>query len=107
MREKTGHAPRFRRVIEEEIHKARSGVVLWSATSIASDWVIEEASKGNERGILLPVLIEKVRPPMDFRSTHAADLVGGMGRGCAAIGTLIGTAAKDGLPYVWIAPGEF
>jgi formylglycine-generating enzyme len=118
---------KFRRVIEEEINKARCVVVLWSATSIESDWVIEEAAEGNERGILLPVLIEKVRPPMGFRSTHAADLVRWEGDLAAPpferlrgdIATLIGAAApateraeactspKDGLSYVWIAPGEF
>src|ERR1700683_859042 len=65
---------KFRRVIEEEIHKERCVVVLWSAPSVKSDWVIDEASEGKERGILLPVLIEKVRQPMGFRSTHAADL---------------------------------
>src|SRR5580692_9079707 len=89
---------KFRRVIEEEINKARCVVVLWSATSIESDWVIEEASAGNERGILLPILIEKVRPPMGFRSTHAADLVGwesdlaasSFERLCGDIATLIG-----------------
>lgn len=118
---------KFRRVIEEEIHKARCVVVLWSATSIESDWVIEEASEGSERGILLPVLIERVRQPMGFRSTHAADLVGWEGDLAAPpferlrgdIATLIGatvgptvqveawTSPKDGLRYVWIPPGEF
>jgi len=124
---------KFRRVIQEKLDKARCVVVLWSANSIESDWVIEEASEGNDRGILLPVLIEKVRPPMGFRSMHAADLTNWEGgaaapaflRFCADIAPLIGapvtapTAAKalptttappnpkDGLPYVWIAPGEF
>jgi formylglycine-generating enzyme required for sulfatase activity len=114
---------KFRRVIEEEINKARCVVVLWSATSIESDWVIEEASEGKERGFLVPVLIEKVRPPMGFRGTQAADLVGS-GGGLAApafqrlrgdIATLIGVARpgearispRDGLRYVWIPPGEF
>src|ERR1700733_9064369 len=111
----------FRRVIEEEINKARCVVVLWSATSIESDWVIEEASEGKESGILLPVLIEKVRQPMGFRSMHAADLVGWEGDLAAPqferlrgeIAALIGPAAvgrpgesrtnpKDGLRYVWI-----
>jgi formylglycine-generating enzyme required for sulfatase activity len=118
---------KFRRVIEEEIHNARCVVVLWSATSVESDWVIEEASEGKARGILLPVLIEKVRPPMGFRSTHSADLVGWEGDLAAPaferlrddIVTLVGAAAgatvqaeartnpKDGLAYVWIPPGEF
>jgi hypothetical protein len=44
-------------VIEEEIGKARCVMVLWSATSVLSDWVNDEARAGNERGILVPVLI--------------------------------------------------
>jgi hypothetical protein len=63
-------------VIEEEIGKARCVVVLWSATSVRRDWVNDEAREGNERGILVPVLIENVRPPLGFRSMHAADLTG-------------------------------
>src|ERR1700688_3226280 len=43
---------KFRRVIQEELDKARCVVVLWSANSIESDWVIEESSEGNDRGIL-------------------------------------------------------
>jgi formylglycine-generating enzyme required for sulfatase activity len=66
----------FRQVIQEQLDKARCVIVLWSATSIASEWVIEEASEGNDRGILVPVLIANVRPPLGFRSMHAADLTG-------------------------------
>jgi hypothetical protein len=54
-------------------------VVLWSAASVASDWVIGEASEGKERQILVPVLIESVRPQMDFRSIQTADLAGWRG----------------------------
>jgi hypothetical protein len=63
-------------VIEEQIDQARCLVVLWSATSIRRDWVNDEAREGNERGILVPVLIENVRPPLGLRSMHAADLTG-------------------------------
>ena len=61
-------------VIEDEIAKARCVVVLWSATSVRRDWVNDEAREGSERGILVPILIEDVRPPLGFRSMHAADL---------------------------------
>jgi formylglycine-generating enzyme required for sulfatase activity len=120
---------KFRRVIQEEIDKAQCVVVLWSAASIESDWVIEEAAEGNVREILLPVLIERVRPPMGFRSMHAADLTNWEGdaaapafqRLCSDIEPLIGAPAtapphrqsgtqtnpKNGLSYVRIQPGEF
>jgi hypothetical protein len=129
----------FRQVIQEQLDKAHCVIVLWSATSITRKWVIEEASEGEERGILVPVLIEKVRPPLGFRSIQAADLTGWNGETTAPafqrlrldIEDLIGaptkvptpakeqpttppaqrsgahTNPKDGLPYVWIPPGEF
>jgi formylglycine-generating enzyme required for sulfatase activity len=89
-------------VIEEEIGKARCVVVLWSATSIRRDWVNDEAREGNERGILVPVLIENVRPPLGFRSMHAADLTAWKGDAAAPaflrlrsdIEALIGPPAK-------------
>ncbi len=35
----------------------------------------EEAEEGKERKILVPVLFDKVKPPMGFRSIQAASLV--------------------------------
>jgi formylglycine-generating enzyme required for sulfatase activity len=105
----------FRQVIQEQLDKARCVIVLWSATSVSRKWVIEEASDGEDRGVLVPVLIEKVRPPLGFRSIQAADLTDWSGEATAPtflrlradIEALICTpAAQDGLPYVWIAPGE-
>jgi hypothetical protein len=49
-------------------------IVLWSAHSIESEWVCEEASEGRRLGKLVPVLIEDVRPPAGFREIQAADL---------------------------------
>ena len=89
-------------VIEEEIGKARCVVVLWSAVSVRRDWVNDEAREGNERGILVPVMIEDVRPPLGFRSMHAADLTAwqrdgkspAFARLCADIEALIGPSVK-------------
>lgn len=123
-------------VIEEELGKARCVAVLWSATSVRRDWVIDEAREGKDRGILVPVLIENVRPPLGFRSIHSADLTAWEGharapvflRLCSDIEALIGAAADqpsnpppiekpaskaprvnplDGLTYVFISPGPF
>jgi TolB-like protein len=60
--------------IEKELNEARCLVVLWSHSSIDSGWVKEEAEEGKRRGILLPILIERVRPPLGFRGIQAADL---------------------------------
>ena len=68
--------PRFDQVIEEEIAKAGCVVVVWSELSIKSSWVRDEANEGLVRGILVPLCIDEVRPPMGFRSAHAARLAG-------------------------------
>jgi hypothetical protein len=47
---------------------------LWSRTSVSSKWVKTEASEGDRRGILIPVLIDDVKIPLAFRRIHAADL---------------------------------
>jgi hypothetical protein len=65
----------FAGVIESEIKKADCVLVLWSKASIVSRWVRDEANEGLERGVLVPVLIDAVAPPMGFRSIHAANLV--------------------------------
>jgi TIR domain-containing protein len=64
----------WRETIEKELSQARCVIVLWSKASIESGWVQEEADDGARRGVLVPVLIENVLPPMGFRSMQAADL---------------------------------
>jgi hypothetical protein len=64
----------WRETIGKELNEARCVIVLWSKTSIESGWVQEEADDAKRRGILVPVLIENVQPPIGFRSIHAADL---------------------------------
>lgn len=65
----------FYEVIEEELDKAKCVVVLWSEKSIKAKWVITEASEGDRRGILVPILIEYVTPPFMFRMMQAAKLM--------------------------------
>ena len=65
----------FAEVIDEELRAARSVVVVWSNTSVNKNWVLEEAEDGLERHILVPVLMDKVKPPRGFRRIHAADLI--------------------------------
>jgi TIR domain/WD domain, G-beta repeat len=66
----------FDQVIERELEAARSVVVLWSKDSISSEWVRNEAALAAERGVLVPVFIDDVKPPLEFRRRQAADLVG-------------------------------
>jgi hypothetical protein len=65
----------FDDVIERELKAAKCVVVLWSASSVSSKWVRNECSDANDKGVLVPVLIERVAPPFEFRHVHAADLV--------------------------------
>jgi len=44
----------FDEVIEKAIADAKCVIVLWSAASVASEWVRNEASEGKRRGILVP-----------------------------------------------------
>lgn len=62
-------------IIEEQIDAARCIVVLWSQSSVKSTWVRNEAREAKTRGILIPALIEAVRPPLEFRHQQTANLV--------------------------------
>ena len=64
----------FDDVIEEALGQTKSVVVLWTASSAASNWVRTEADVGLGRGILIPVLMEPVEIPLAFRRIQAADL---------------------------------
>ncbi len=64
----------FDQAIERELHAAKSVVVLWSDHSVASEWVKNEAAAAAERGVLVPVLITNIRPPLEFRRRQTADL---------------------------------
>jgi hypothetical protein len=64
----------WRTIIETELSECHCVVVVWSKTSTNSHWVVEEAEIARQRGILIPVLIEEVLPPLGFRILQAADL---------------------------------
>lgn len=64
----------YDQVIEQAIDAARCVVVLWSVTSTASEWVKTEAAEGARRQILVPVLLDAVKLPLEFRRLQAADL---------------------------------
>jgi hypothetical protein len=64
----------FDRVIEREIGAAKAVVVLWTRTSVESQWVREEADHGRQRENLVPLLMDDVTPPMGFGRVQAAKL---------------------------------
>jgi TolB protein len=99
----------WRSHIGTELHHARCVLVAWSRDSISSRWVLEEADDAQARGVLLPILLDAVAPPIGFRSIQAADLTRwNPDRGAAGldqlfrdIETILHTAPDGGT-----APGE-
>lgn len=67
---------RWHKEIEKELHATRAVVVLWSATSRDSDFVLEEAEYGKRKDILFPAFIEAVEFPYGFGRIQTADLIG-------------------------------
>lgn len=65
----------FDRTIEEELSAASCVLVVWSAKSVESNWVREEADEGLRRGILVPVQIDPCQIPLGFRRIQAAQLI--------------------------------
>ncbi len=61
-------------VLEKAVEAAQCMLVLWSTSSVASEWVRAEAEEGLQRKILIPVLLEEVRLPLRFRPVQAASL---------------------------------
>ncbi|MEP6609691.1 MAG: TIR domain-containing protein [Burkholderiaceae bacterium] len=67
------------KVLEDELNSARCLVALWTTTSIESRWVRIEAYEALQSEKLVPVMLDKVRPPLEFRQTQTFDLVGWSG----------------------------
>lgn len=66
----------FDREIERELGAAKAVLVLWSAASVASDWVRNEARTGKERGALVAAELELCQLPLEFRSIQSERLEG-------------------------------
>jgi hypothetical protein len=70
-----GH--QFAAEIERQLERADAVVVLWSAASVRSNWVLDEAMHGRDRGCLIPVRFDDTPPPLGFRQIQSIDLDGG------------------------------
>jgi len=69
----------WRKELDAQLEQARAIVPVWTASSITSDWVIEEAAFGKRKGLLCPARIEAVEPPIGFTTIQVADLAGWRG----------------------------
>jgi hypothetical protein len=63
----------FRTLIEQNLREADVVVVVWSKRSKLSRWVLDEAELGVQRGILLPVQIDRAPLPLGFGGFHTLD----------------------------------
>jgi TIR domain len=64
----------FDNVIDKHIKESKAIVVVWSKTSINSNWVKEEAEDGVVDNKLVPALIDEITIPRGFRRIQAAEL---------------------------------
>jgi TolB-like protein len=64
---------RFDSIIQNALLDSRCVVVVWSEDSVKSEWVMDEATAGKERGVLVPVSLDAVRIPLPFIRTQSAD----------------------------------
>ena len=89
---------RFSKDINEALKKSDLVVVLWSKASVESIWVQDEAAHGRDKSRLVPVLIDKVDPPLGFRQYHTISYGrSGMSKVVEAVQTLLspgGTALR-------------
>jgi len=64
----------FARTIETALDDADAVVVAWSRASVASDWVLDEASRGRDERKLVPVSLDGTEPPLGFRQYQSVDI---------------------------------
>ena len=64
----------FARSISAALDAADAVIVLWSANSIESDWVRDEAAQGRERHRLIPLSLDGSHAPLGFRQYQVIDL---------------------------------
>ena len=64
----------FDNAIEEAIDVSKCVVVVWTKSSVLSNWVRNEAIEGERRGILIPIILDEVEIPLAFRRIEAAKL---------------------------------
>jgi tetratricopeptide (TPR) repeat protein len=91
--------------IERALEDSDAVVVLWSKASVNSEWVRDEAAEGRDRGTLVPVLIEPVKPPMGFRQFQTIDVSDWSDRAPSERArTLLEALADEGSPMVRAQP---
>jgi TolB-like protein len=70
----------FAKMIEAKLEAADAVMVVWSATSVESDWVRDEAAHARDHKRLVPVSLDGTAAPLGFRQYHSVDLSNWHGR---------------------------
>jgi len=91
---------RFSRAIDQALKDAEAVVVLWSATSVESAWVQDEAAEGRDSGRLVPVLLDTCKPPLGFRQFQSVDMSRWRGGEGAELSALLDAVATTAAPAV-------
>jgi len=76
-----GGGASFSSEIERALKDCDAVLVLWSAKSVQSAWVRDEASYGRDKGKLIPLSLDGSEAPLGFRQFQSIDLSKWKGRG--------------------------
>ncbi len=93
---------RFSDTTEAALERAKAVVVLWSHTSTASHWVHDEATRGRDRRVLVPLSLDGSEAPLGFRQFQVINFAKGKLRPAApqVQALLRALAALHDHPYV-------
>ena len=78
----------YTREIEDALKQAEVVAVLWSAHSVGSAWVRDEAASGRDTNRLVPINLDASDPPLGFRQYQTIDLSSWNGRDGTALKAL-------------------
>ena len=63
----------FLHTTEQALEEASAILVVWTKTSVNSNWVRDEATSGRDRGRLVPITTDGSVPPLGFRQFQVID----------------------------------
>lgn len=86
----------WRAEIQRELDAARCVIVAWSRRSVGSQgaFVHDEATRAKRRGVYLPIMIDRVEPPLGFGETQALPMIGWKGDSADERFTALAAAAR-------------
>lgn len=99
---------RFSAQISQALERAAVVVVLWSADSLQSNWVQDEAAWGRDHRCLVPISLDGSEPPLGFRQFQSLDISRGGAKASnpemqRALRAIAGMLGRD--PEAVTAPG--